>query len=59
MDIFHVNVIVGERDHHGNMSEYGGVCYRFDSWEAASNFIKLSLENDLIVECRVPNGADE
>lgn len=57
MDKFFVNVIVGEPDHHGNMNEYGTVCYKFDNWQEASNFIKLSLDNGLIIEVRIPDNA--
>lgn len=55
MDNFYVNVFVGSEDHNGDMNPYGCVCYKFDNWEEAANFIKLSLNNGLIVEARVPS----
>lgn len=57
MNPYYVNVFVGNEDHNGDMNPYGSVCYKFDNWEEAAAFIKMSLDNGLIVEARIPDEA--
>lgn len=56
---FYVNVLVGDADHNGDLDPYACVAYKFSNWEEACNFMKLSLENNLICEVRLPVDAEE
>lgn len=56
---YYVNVFVGSEDHNGDMNPYGCVCYKFSTWEEASSFIKISLDNGLIVGARIPADAKD
>lgn len=56
---FYVNVLVGGADHNGDLDPYSCVVYKFNNWEEASSLIKLSLDNNLICEVRLPVDAEE
>lgn len=59
LDVFYCNVLVGNEDHNGDLDTYHSICYRFDKWKDAADFIKMSLDNGLVVEVRIPNEAKE
>lgn len=59
LDEFYCNVLVGNEDHNGDLDPYHSICYRFSNWEEAAQFIKMSLDNGLVVEVRVPSEVKE
>jgi hypothetical protein len=51
MDEFFANVLVCEGE---EFDLQMSVLYRFNNWEDAQKFIKLSLDNNLIVQVNAP-----
>lgn len=54
MPEYFVNVSVCYPDNQGDFDIQSSVVYHFDNWEEATKFIKLSLDNELLVQVRLP-----